>query len=331
MKPWPLLIVGLLIGLAGGLVYTWVLAPPAYYDTYPPLMRNDFRADWIRMTAFAYGIEGDMQRTQLRLQDLSEAETRAALTGALDDAITTGRPLEELKRLAELALMYGIDTPAVHIYLEDEMSSLSPTPTTFVTTPTPAPTPTASPTPTAFPTLTPEPTLPTPLLTFSPTVEFTNTDMITGTLPVTATTSQTPTLPPLNILPTPQPALPYMIISQTVTCTAQPRIAISLVTTHTVKVYGREREETVGLPAQEIWLSWDEGADRAVTGMKPEMGLGYADFIVTPQRLYKLYIGTPVGIPIATLQIEACLGPTETLWATWSLTIRPHPPKAVSD
>lgn len=60
------------------------------------------------------------------------------------------------------------------------------------------------------------------------------------------------------------------------------------------------------MPMREIWLIWDDGADRAITGFRPELGLGYADFDVVPGRSYNLYVDRPYGIPIRTLQAEPC-------------------------
>ena len=70
---------GVALGLAAGLIYTWGIQPVEFYDTYPPLMREDFRADWIRMTALAYAYDGDLERAHLRLQRLAPEEIRHEL------------------------------------------------------------------------------------------------------------------------------------------------------------------------------------------------------------------------------------------------------------
>ena len=67
MKPGVWLAIALLLGVAVGLGYAWGVNPVAYYDTYPPLMHEEYRADWIRMTAFAYGRGGNLSRAQARL------------------------------------------------------------------------------------------------------------------------------------------------------------------------------------------------------------------------------------------------------------------------
>ena len=74
MKSWGVLSIGLILGLAGGLVYTWVISPLEYYDTYPPLMHESYRRDWVQMTALTFGADGNWNRAKLRLHGLDVAE-----------------------------------------------------------------------------------------------------------------------------------------------------------------------------------------------------------------------------------------------------------------
>lgn len=67
-----------------------------------------------------------------------------------------------------------------------------------------------------------------------------------------------------------------------------------------------EDEWGAGVPGVEVWLTWNEGADRAVTGLKPDQGLGYADFNAEPDTVYAISVGD-VGMPVVTgLELEAC-------------------------
>jgi hypothetical protein len=269
MKSWGVLILGLVLGLAAGLVYTWGISPPEYYDTYPPLLDKTYRNDWIQMTVLAYSAEGNWNRTQLRLQGLTEAEIRPIAATTLEQAVAAGRPIIALQRLAELAAFYGVDTPAVHIYTGNVVAV--PTPVTAVASPAPLPFP---------PTATPN--------------------------PPTATPSPRPTLTAISPISTPQPITTLRIISQTFTCEAHPHITVSLMLSHTITVRRREQVEMLPLPGREIWLLWEDGADRAITGFKPEIGLEFADFAVEPGHVYKLYIDIPQGVPISTIQVEPC-------------------------
>ena len=283
MKNWGVLIVGLVLGLAAGLLYSWVISPPEYYDTYPPLLDKPYRTEWIQMTVWAYGADGNWNRAQLRLQGLSEAEIRPIAATVLDRAVATGRPLVTLQRIARLAAFYGIDTPAVHIYTGEHNDAPTPAPTTVskAIPPTSAPTATAVP-----PTNTP--------------------------LPVPTLTATTPISPALS---------EFRIVSQTLTCANPPHIAVSLALSHTITVRRREEVELLPLPGREVWLLWEDGADRAVTGFNPEMGLGYADFTVAPGRVYKLYIDVPRGAPVSTIQVEPCTADEGEGWISRLLVL----------
>lgn len=276
-----LLLIGLVLGLAGGLVYTWVINPVEYVDTVPWLMRADYRAEWIRMTALAYGAEGNLERTRLRLQELPEAEIQAELARTLDSAVTSGRSVTVLRRLATLAQAYGVDTKAVRVYTGQVEPTPMPAPTTS------APTPTRTP-----PFVTP-----------------------TSTLPPLPTTTATP-LPPLA-------TTPYSLVTATRSCLPQPVIAVSVTAQLTATTGRRQVTQTVGVPGLELWLLSSTGADRAVTGLRPAVGLGYADFTVTPGERYNLHVRAPTGAPVAVVAIERCL-PEDggEGWSSWLLTIR---------
>ena len=283
MKARWLILWGLILGLAGGLVYAWVIAPPEYYDIYPPLMAPEHRRAWIEMTALAYGAEGNAERTQLRLRGLAEDEIRQVTAQTLDVAAARGRPIEMLRRLAKLAQAYGADTPAVRIYADAE-APVTPTLSAPTVTATPIP-------PTSTPTLTP--------------------------LPPTAT----PTL-------SPAPS-PYRVLTPTITCTTPARISIALYISPTVMEDEEPPDEWEPLPGEDVWLLWDEAADRAVTGMRPALGRGYADFEVAPGRSYKVYVGSATGAPLVTLPVGPCpLGQNDG-WTSYHLRVlrlAPEPP-----
>lgn len=287
MKLWGVVVVGFLLGLVGGLIVTWFVVPLEYYDTYPPMMDAAYRQDWARMVAWSYALEGDWQRTQTRLVDLAPAEVRVAASDVLEQAIAGGRSATVLQRLAELAAAYGASSPAVSIYVQDG------SPPEIVATPLPEPTatrPVATSTtaPMRLPTATPRPTL---------------TPTMTASAPITD-------------------AVPLRVISQTLTCDPAPFIAVSLTLSRTVEVRGREQQEIVELPMREVWLIWSDGADRAITGFQPEKGLGYADFEVVPGRSYNLYVDSPHGIPIRTLQVEPCPPAEGTGWVSRHLILQ---------
>jgi len=285
MKLWGVALVGLLLGLVAGLIVTWFVVPLEYYDTYPPMLDGPYRHEWIRMTVWVYGLEGDWERTERRLLNIESSEIRVVAADVLEQATVTGQPVEILERLAELAAAYGAATPGVAIYGQGDTVPATGTPAAGAVpaqaTPTQAPV-SSSPTRTLVPTVTPSLT-PTPTITETSAIR---------------------------------------IISQTLTCATEPSIAVSLELSRTVEVRGREEQEVVGLPVREIWLLWDDGADRAITGFRPDLGLGYADFDVIPGRSYNLYVDSPYGRPVLAVQVEPCPPDEGAGWISRYLVLR---------
>jgi hypothetical protein len=46
-----------------------------------------------------------------------------------------------------------------------------------------------------------------------------------------------------------------------------------------------------GVPGVEILIQWDGGGARFVTGMKPELSAGYADYEIEPGKTYQIALG----------------------------------------
>jgi hypothetical protein len=287
-KLWGVLVVGLLLGFTGGLIYTWFVRPLIYVDTYPPMLAPRYRQDWTRMTVWAYAMEGNWERTQIRLLNMPRSEVATVAAEVLDRAVVQGQIVEVLEPIARLAADYGATGPGVTVYLESE--GVLPLDVMVIAPPTPV-------------------TMPSPTRT--------------PAQPSSVDPSATPQPRPPTHTPTPLPLLdpPFRVVSQTLTCALEPSIAISLEISRTVEVRGREVQEHIGLPMREIWLIWESGADRAITGFRPEIGLGYADFDVEPGRAYNLYIDSPTGPPVLTLRVEPCPPADGEGWVSRELII----------
>ena len=276
------LMVALILGLLLGLVYTWQIAPVELINTYPPLLRVDHRHDWIRMVALAYVADGDLVRAHARLEGLEQGDVSQALAALIEDYAAAGRPADTMRQLTNLAQSLDVQTPAMLVYLQPPPGSPVPAPSS----PEPATpvddTPTVSPTSAdgTGGTLTPSPTAsPSP----------TPTRVLTGTLPAPDSPLPTPTLLPLPSR--------LRLAQQEQVCEGgqPPRIEVI--------VKDDEGDQVAGI---ELWLMWPGGADRAVTGLKPQQGVGYADFYGEPGVSYSLGI-SELGMPlVADLQIENC-------------------------
>lgn len=288
MKRHWIALIGLALGVAGGLYYAWTINPVQYYDSVPDQLAPRYRSRWIQMAAFAFVQTADLPRAEARLRRLPETEVRQAVADVLESAVADGRSPVILTRMAELAKHYDAQSPAIAIYADDSA--------TLVVSPSEDPTrtatPTASPTSTEMP-----PPSPTPSPTLNP-AQF-------------------------SIVPTPTPPGPAYVITEVVrSCLLEPRIAVSVTQQFSVTVRGEVQLETRGLPNVEVWLLWPEGADRAITGLRPDQGLGYADFRVDPLTTYHLYITAPTGAPLTDLNVEPCETQEETTWSSWLLTIQ---------
>lgn len=281
LSRWAPLLIGLAFGLALGLVYTWVIDPVEVTNTYPSLLRTDYRWDWVRMVALSYAAEGDLGRAQARLSGISHTDISGSLQALIEEYAAAGRSADTLRRLSVLAQALNVHTPAMWVYLQ-----------------TPAPTPVPTRTPTPFPGAEGSPTRP-PRTHVPPTA--------------TATPTPTPT-------PTPLPISAFRVVEQEQICETgtSPRIEVIV-----------QDAEGKGLAGIVIWLMWPGGADRAVTGLKPEKGAGYADFDVEPGVSYDL--GTSeLGVPLVSgLLLGSCpvQEGEQPVTGSWRIVLEPRPPE----
>jgi len=139
-----LLMAGLLLGLAAGLLYGWVVQPVRLTDTAPSALRSDFQDEYVGLIAAAYAATGDLPRARARLELLPEAGDPDHVAALAQSWLAAGRPEREILALAGLASD-----------LKGRPSPTAPSPSTVVpATALPTARPTRPP-PTPFPTPTP--------------------------------------------------------------------------------------------------------------------------------------------------------------------------------
>jgi hypothetical protein len=325
-------IVGLVLGLAAGLLYAWIISPLEYINTYPPYMNTAYRKDWIRMTALAYGLEENLDRTHLRLRGLPAEEIHFVLLETLEEAIVTDFEIDALRPLAKLAALYGVDSPVVKVYTdqgivfpENTSAEWTATPTAILPTATPTRTPAPSPTP--VPTDIAQPAVPSAFTVISQTLTCSEMPTIAVVLELTSTlgvefsfdVSRT-----LGISPTlihTATTTTTVALTSTEDITAALNLSRTLQLTTTVDVEIEKPSVHTENWGREVWLMWDEGADRAYTGFRPKFGLGYADFTVEPGRTYNVYIDNPWGVPLSVLQVEPCTPEEGGGWVSRKLIV----------
>ncbi len=263
MKRWPWdLLFSLLLGIAGGLLYAWVLAPPEVTLT-PDLLRSPDKEAYYEVIAAAYAANGDLERARARLSLFPDAAP-GTLAAQAQRMLAAGRPFEEIQPLVRLAADLAKPTPVTQVPA---------TPLALViSTSLSFPTSTTTPLPEEIP---PEP-LPTE---------------------ATLTVSTLPVVTPQSVF-TPIPTIGGFFTLTDYRTLCDPGLIPGLLQVWVNDANGRP---LAGVP---LLLVWEGGQEVFYTGLKPELGDGYADTILQPEQLYSLQVAG--GEPISNLSAPAC-------------------------
>ena len=284
------LILALLAGLGLGLAYSWMISPVTYVDANPAILRADFKDQYRVVIAVSYAASHDLARARARLQLLSDTDPVAELSAQAQRMLGAGKSLDQVQPLAQLATD-----------LQQGFASVSSTNTPFVGVPF-ASTPFIS---TPFTAVVNTPNLETPVMeeTTPTTTEFLEPTLI-PTLPTlsfvqTPLAPQTITIPTLRPTSTPKPApgAPFTLVGQDKVCDAGLKpglLQFILMDSHHRQVAGIE-----------ITVTWAKGADRFFTGFKPELGDGYADFIMQADTVYSIRV-VEGGSFVPNISAPAC-------------------------
>jgi len=263
------LLTGLLIGLALGLVYAWKISPVRYVDTDPAALRADFKDQYRLTIASAYLATGNLARAQARLALLQESDPLQAINDQAQRWLGQGKPAQEREALLALASALRQSQPAA-------VSS---------------------------PSLPNEPSLP---------AQPGATDSLTPSASGRASSAQTPSpsatptrtrLPPASPTPrpthtpTPTPGAPFRLSSHQTIC--DPALPEGLLQ---IEVRDGSGKAIAGV---EIVITWQGGEEHFFTGLKPEMGNGYADYQMTPGVLYALRL-LPASTLVTDLSAPSC-------------------------
>jgi hypothetical protein len=150
---WVLL--GLLIGLAGALYYTWVINPLVYTNASPARLSDLYKSDYIFLVAQSLAMDGDLAQAEQRLAALEDPLLPETVNSLLEQYLREQQPAAQVRILAELAQQLGAEGDAVAIFAPTPAAAATPT---LIPTATQPPPPTAVPSPTATTTPTPTPT-----------------------------------------------------------------------------------------------------------------------------------------------------------------------------
>lgn len=96
------ILLALAIGIGLGLVYGWVLDPIEYTDVTPDVLREDYRVDYVLMTAEAYQNDFDSEAAARRLAVLGSQPPSSIVSSALNYANLNAFTPEEMRALQSL-------------------------------------------------------------------------------------------------------------------------------------------------------------------------------------------------------------------------------------
>jgi len=94
--------IAIILGLAGGLYYGWVVNPVLVVDTSPDILRADFQADYVLMVAEVYQSEQNAELALERLDFLGADNPLERILAALDFAATSEFSKADISLLSEL-------------------------------------------------------------------------------------------------------------------------------------------------------------------------------------------------------------------------------------
>ena len=260
-------VVALILGFLAGLYYSWVLSPVRYTDAEPRSLRTDFKDDFRSAIAAAFTSNGDLERARARLQLLGDEDPGQTLTAQAQRMVADGEPFESIQNVAMLAAA-----------LQGQLAAR----------------PTANPalsenTPTGEPTQAEQDLSPT--LTLEASNQILQADATTTSLPPTTATPR----PTLTVTPT--LGAPFQLLDQETVCDqGLTEGLLQVVVSNSARVQ---------IPGVEIIISWNTHEERFFTGLKPEIGNGYADFVMEGGVDYSLQL-VEGGSPVTNLTIPTC-------------------------
>ena len=268
MKPlgW-LVLAALLAGFSIGLSYAWIISPARPAETSPSTLRSDYKEQFRLAIAAAYAATGNLDRARARLALLGDLDPANALAAQAQRSLAAGAPVESARDLADLAA--DLKAGASSVVQQGAARPVSPG-TLYATVATPNQPPVTK--------------------TAAPTSTEASEQVGTQATASVAAASPSPTA-------TSVPPGPYELVTQDRVCS--PTLTPGLLQVVVSDSKGRP------IPGVEITITWDGGEEHFFTGLKPEIGLGYADYIMQTGTAYALSVGQ-LGSPVSSLGAPEC-------------------------
>jgi len=143
------LLLALVAGFAGGLLYTWVLEPIKTYEGEPQTLRTRDKYIYLALIGDLYYAEGDLSRAESRLAAIGIEANGQILADLIERYLDAGGSTGQVRNLARLATDLGASGGVLNVFAQQTVPSPQPTETlapeaiaspTAMLSPTPAPT-----------------------------------------------------------------------------------------------------------------------------------------------------------------------------------------------
>lgn len=275
--PWEI-ILALLAGFGVGLTYSWIISPLRVTDAAPVALRADFKDSYRAAIAGSYAATGNLSRAQARLSLLKDSNAVDTLNAQAQRMLANGDSAQQADQIAALAV--ALDKGSGNIPTSAPSTIQSVNTVEVISTETLPPPP-------------PDATL---QLTVTET-QATQAPAETQNVPVISTPRPTRTAVPTL-------GAPFSLIGQDSLCdTNLPDGLLQVI------VLNSNRRP---MPGIKIDITWDGGEEQFFTGLKPELGDGYADYLMTPNITYTIQIasGSDVATGITAPSCQASDGTT---------------------
>ena len=265
------LIFALLVGIGLGLAYSWKISPVTYVDASPAILREDFKDQYRSVISASYASTHDLPRARTRLELLGDPDTIGELSAQAQRMLAAGEAFNRVRDLAQLAtdLQQGYPSISIKATPFTPVIDTAAAETSFVEEYIPTET-TAIQAATLIIEGTP---LTPPPVTFTPRPTFT---------------------------PVPVPGAPFTLVGQDTVC--DPSLSRGLLQ---VMFMDSRRKQVPGI---KIIIAWANGENQFFTGLKPELGNGYADFLMQQDVAYSLRV-VEGGSFVPNISAPTCTDP----------------------
>jgi len=112
MARWIRFLIAILVGLALGLAYGWLISPVRYIDASPNTLRIDYKTDYVLMVSEAFQSDKDLQQAIRRLASLGASPQIELVSQTIQFAQKAGYTEADVTRMQALLSAWQTRQPA---------------------------------------------------------------------------------------------------------------------------------------------------------------------------------------------------------------------------